>query len=126
MIYDHVSLNCHLQEVLCVKECLYHGAADLKPPTAMLEIPGLACAFLDDGHKPLIQFSVWHQMLQGLDDVKRKVLNSIDLDAVVVEPVDSIFVGPLSVHFVEQVLKVYQCRFKPNQEHIGKLNPLFK
>src|SRR6187401_1623028 len=61
-------LDCHLEEVASVKECLDDRAGDREPPSVVLRFERLARTLRQDRDEPLVERSVGGERLQCIRD----------------------------------------------------------
>ena len=70
-------------------------------------LPG---AVSHDGHKRLVECSPGRQRLEGGHDCRRRLLQRVDLEAVVVESIDVILVAPVALAVAQQLLQLGKRR----------------
>src|SRR6266699_3936135 len=74
---------------------------------ALERLPG---AVPHDGHERLVEVALGRKRLEGSHDRRGRLLQRVDLEAVVVEPIDAILVAPAVLAVAEQLLQLGKGR----------------
>ncbi len=83
-----------------------------KPILIIFWLKDLAGAFLDNPRKPLVQRTLRSQPLKRLLYLNRLILQTVNLETLVIETIDRVFVAPMIVTLRQEFFELRQLRLQ--------------
>jgi len=110
---------CHFQKIPCVKKGFNNWPRYSQPVSVRFQSKRLAGSVRNDLLKPVVERTGGQQGLQRRNNLFRQRLQTIDLETLMVEPVNRVFVAPMITALQKQFLQLLasltevfdQCQF---------------